>query len=74
MVLIAVKAGFYLAVASPTMLREVLPGQEWDRVKLNRLASESKKGVSSSLNPYLMVARGRIELPTRGFSIRCSTN
>jgi hypothetical protein len=28
----------------------------------------------SAANPMNMVAWGRIELPTRGFSIRCSTN
>ena len=36
---------------------------------------QKRRGLSSSeLHQLGMVARGRIELPTRGFSVRCSTN
>jgi hypothetical protein len=31
-------------------------------------------GVSCEKRCLLIMARGRIELPTRGFSVRCSTN
>jgi hypothetical protein len=49
-------------------------GETRNDEQISELTAYFTVGVGSGRLSILMVARDRIELPTRGFSVRCSTN